>query len=195
MTGEERRSALIHMMEETKKPLSGAELAKRYQVSRQVIVQDIALLRAANYDIYSTSRGYMLMKTGSVSEPKEARIRETEAVRRVYHVTHTDEQMEDELNTIVDMGGRVIDVYVEHAVYGSIRAELPISCRRHVQEFMNNIRSGKSTPLKNVTQGEHYHTVEAEDEKTLDYIEQELKEKGFLIPSSITGDENLGQTD
>ena len=106
-----------------------------------------------------------------------------DAITRVFHVCHTDEQMEDELNTIVDMGGRVLDVYVEHAVYGAIRTDLPIACRRHVQEFMDSIHNGKSTPLKNLTAGDHYHTVEADDEETLDYIEKALKEKGYLINS------------
>ena len=179
MTGEERRKAIIEIISESTKPVSGTALAKQFQVSRQVIVQDIALLRAADYDIYSAARGYMLMPSLSENKNKEVS-KDTDAITRVFHVSHTDEQMEDELNTIVDMGGRVLDVYVEHAVYGAIRTALPIACRRHVQEFMSSIHSGKSTPLKNLTAGDHYHTVEADDEDTLDYIEKALKEKGYL---------------
>ena len=180
MTGEERRKEIIDMIRESTKPVSGAALAKQFGVSRQVIVQDIALLRAADYDIYSTARGYVLM-SGLPENKHEEMPKNTTAKTRVFHVSHTDEQMEDELNTIVDMGGRVLDVYVEHAVYGAIRTDLPIACRRHVLEFMSSIRSGKSTPLKNLTAGDHYHTVEADDEETLDYIEKALKEKGYLI--------------
>ena len=179
MTGEERRKAIIEIISKSTKPVSGTALAKQFQVSRQVIVQDIALLRAADYDIYSAARGYMLMPSLSENKNKEVS-KDTDAITRVFHVSHTDEQMEDELNTIVDMGGRVLDVYVEHAVYGAIRTALPIACRRHVQEFMSSIHSGKSTPLKNLTAGDHYQTVEADDEDTLDYIEKALKEKGYL---------------
>lgn len=150
MTGEERRKAIIEIISKSTKPVSGTALAKQFQVSRQVIVQDIALLRAADYDIYSAARGYMLMPSLSENKNKEVS-KDTDAITRVFHVSHTDEQMEDELNTIVDMGGRVLDVYVEHAVYGAIRTALPIACRRHVQEFMSSIHSGKSTPLKNLT--------------------------------------------
>lgn len=186
MTGEERRDALIHTMKEAKTPLSGTALARQFEVSRQVIVQDIALLRAAHYEIYSTPRGYMLMpsqKTNNKSTVtgQDKPAQKPENVRRVFHVSHTDEQIEEELNIFVDMGGRVIDVTVEHEVYGAIRADLPISCRRQVQEFMEEIRSGKSRPLKNLTSGVHYHTVEADSDKTLDYIEEELKKKGFLV--------------
>jgi len=175
MTGEERRNAMLADIKAASEPISGSALARRYQISRQVVVQDIALLRAADYDICSTAKGYIL------AENRRPRSAAPKLPRRAFHVCHTDEQIEDELNTIVDLGGRVLDVYVEHAVYGAIRAALPISCRRHVQEFMTGIRSGKSTPLKNVTSGVHYHTVEADDTATLDAIEAELAQKGYLV--------------
>lgn len=178
MTGEERRNGILDMLKTADGAVSGSSLAKKYQVSRQVIVQDIALLRAANHDIDSTSRGYCL-KEAPVVRMDENPAKGT--VVRIFHVSHTDEQMEDELNAIVDMGGKVLDVFVDHEVYGSIRAALPISCRRHVQEFMEGIRSGKSSPLKNLTSGMHCHTVEADSEETLDYIEQELSKRGYLL--------------
>jgi hypothetical protein len=176
MTGEERRVKILSMMRETGDPIPGAALAKGCQVSRQIIVQDIALLRAAKYQIVSTPRGYQL-----VEEAKSVAAAANSGCYRVYHVSHTDEQIEDELNTIVDNGGRVLDVFVEHEIYGSIRAELKVQCRRHVQEFLEEIRSGKSSPLKNLTHGTHYHTVEGDSEETLDIIEQELKKKGYLL--------------
>lgn len=178
MTGEERRNGILYTLQAAGAPVSGALLAKKYQVSRQVIVQDIALLRAANGSIYSTSRGYCL-GSGAVSHAKGSQPEGT--VRRVFHVSHTDGQIEDELYAIVDMGGKVLDVFIDHEVYGSLRAALPVSCRRHVQEFMESIRSGKSSPLKNLTSGAHYHTVEADSEETLDYIEQELEKRGYLL--------------
>lgn len=100
---------------------------------------------------------------------------------RIYKVSHTDEEMEDELNTIVDMGGKVIDVFINHKVYGRIRAELNIDSRRQVEEFLETIYSGKSSPLKNITSNYHYHTIEADSEKTFELIEKALKEKNYLV--------------
>jgi len=166
MTGEERRYELLNSIKTAKTPVSGSVLAKKHHVSRQVIVQDIALLRAAKYDIVSTPRGYM--------------IHEPLAVTRVIMAVHKDEQIEDELNTIVDMGGRVLDVFINHEVYGLLRAELGISSRRAVKAFAADINSGKSSPLKNLTSGKHCHTIEADTEQILDFVEEELKKKGYI---------------
>ncbi len=167
MTGEERRERILALLREVKKPISGTALAKECQVSRQVVVQDIALLRAAGYPVFSTTRGYLLEQPVSVS--------------RVFRVKHADSQIEDELNTIVDMGGFVRDVYVEHGVYGKLQADLSIGSRRQVREFLEQIRRKEAHPLNNLTSGEHCHTVEADSEQTLDIIGQALKEKGFLL--------------
>ena len=166
MTGKERRREILNTIRGTKIPISGTELAKKYNVSRQVIVQDIALLRAENYEIYSTTKGYILQGT--------------HVFRRVLSVVHSDEQIEDELNSIVDLGGTVADVFVKHEVYGNLHAELNINSRRKVKEFLEKIKNGASTPLKNLTFGKHFHTIEADSEETLDLIEKELKEKGYL---------------
>lgn len=167
MTGSERRAGIIRQIQKSSKPVSGSELAKSYNVSRQVIVQDIALIRAKGYDIISTNRGYILNIPRSVS--------------RVFKVQHTDEELTDELYAIVDFGGCVENVMVNHKVYGHIEANLNISSRRKVYEFMNDIKSGKSSPLKNITSNYHYHTVSADSEETLDLIENELRQMGFLI--------------
>ncbi len=166
MTGEERRSEILNTISSSKRPVSGAALAEKYQVSRQVIVQDIALLRAANHEISSTNRGYLIVQP-------------TKAIR-VLQVSHTDMQMEDELNTIVDMGGVVRDVFIEHAVYGHLQAKLDITSRRKVQEFMGQIARGQAKPLTNLTSGLHSHTIEAQSEEDLDIIEEELRKKGYL---------------
>ncbi len=191
MTGEERRNELLNTISESATPISGAALAKKYQVSRQVIVQDMALLRAAHHEIYATPKGYVILQTkmdNATVEEQEPQTshkisnKQPRQALREYRVAHTDEQIEDELNTIVDMGGRVLDVTIRHEVYGTIRGDLPIRCRKHVQDFMEEIRSGKSKPLKNLTSGGiHYHKVEADSEETLELIEQELKRKGYLI--------------
>ena len=162
MSGKERREEILQRITNSKTPVSGAALAKSCEVSRQVIVQDIA-----GYDVIATNRGYIC------SSP----VRET----RVFEVNHTDEQMQDELNTIVDFGGVVLDVIVRHEVYGELRAELNISSRNKVALFMEEIRQGKSRPLQNLTPGEHFHTVSADSAQTLDLIEEELRKKDYLV--------------
>lgn len=167
MTGSDRRQEILKNIKESDRPVSGSKLAKDYDVSRQVIVQDIAMLRASGYDIISTNRGYVL--EGQT------------CAERVFKVRHTDEQLETELCTIVDLGGQVKNVMVNHKVYGHIEAELGITSRRKVKEFLEDIESGKSTPLKNITSDYHYHTVTADSEETLDLIEEELRKLGFLV--------------
>lgn len=167
MTGSDRRQEILKNIKESDRPVSGSKLAKDYDVSRQVIVQDIALLRASGYDIISTNRGYVL----------EGQM----CAERVFKVRHTDEQLETELCTIIDLGGQVKNVMVNHKVYGHIEAELGITSRRKVKEFLADIKSGKSTPLKNITSDYHYHTVTADSEETLDLIEDELRKLGFLV--------------
>lgn len=167
MTGAERRTKVAELIRNSKTPLSGTALAKQCEVSRQVIVQDIALIRASGYDIISTNRGYII---------QESHVRE-----RVFKVSHTDEQLEEELYSIVDLGGTIVNVMVNHRVYGHMEAELRINSRRRVKEFMEDIRSGKSSPLKNITSNYHYHKVEADSEETLDLIEEVLRQKHFLV--------------
>ena len=136
-------------------------------MSRQVIVQDMALIREAGIDIIATNRGYI------VNAPH--------AAQRVFKVSHTDEQMEDELCAVVDLGGKMVNVMINHRVYGRMEARLGINSRKKVMEFMENIRLGKSSPLKNITSNYHYHTVEAENEEILDSVEEVLREKGYLV--------------
>lgn len=166
MTGAERRKKIISLMRESAKPLSGGVLGTETGVSRQVVVQDIALLRTEGYQILATARGYLL------DEPKQA--------VRLFKVYHTNEQTEEELTTIVDLGGCVLDVMVNHRVYGKMSAPLNIKNRRDVQVFMNHLKTGKSTPLLNVTSGYHFHRIAAEQEEILDEIEAALRERGFL---------------
>lgn len=168
MNAIERREKILRLITTSDSPVSGSELAAQTQVSRQVIVQDIALLKAAGYEILSTNKGYILNNSS--------------ACERAFKVHHTTDETEDELNTIVDIGGTIVDVYVWHRVYGKIAAKLDISSRRNVQQCIDGLRSGKSTELMNITSGYHYHTVRADSEETLDLIEKALGEKGYLAP-------------
>ena len=166
MTGAERRKKILSLMQQSEKPLSGSLLGKETGVSRQVVVQDIALLRTEGHAIVATARGYIL------DEPKD--------IYRIIKTCHTNEQTEDELQTIVDLGGCVADVMVNHKVYGKMSAPLNIRNRRDVQKFMEQLRTGKSVPLMNVTSGYHFHRVTAESEEILDEIEAALREKEML---------------
>ena len=170
MEGKNRREKLISILQEADAPVSGTELAKLLGVSRQVIVQDIALLRAVDKNILSTNKGYILYV------PEQGHDR----VKRSFAVSHTKEQIQDELYTIVDYGGKVLDVVVEHDIYGQIMVDLILCNRLDVDEFVERIEHSKSRPLKVLTEGEHCHTVEADSEKVLDKIEEKLREKGYL---------------
>ena len=169
MEGDMRREKIVAMLLNSKQPISGAELAKASGVSRQVIVQDIALLRAVNKNILSTNKGYIIY------DP----MAEVQNVRRTIAVCHTDEQTKDELYTIVDYGGKVLDVVVEHDIYGQITVDLILKNRQDVDEFIGKVHNSQAKPLKTLTDNHHFHTVEADSELILDAIELKLKIKGY----------------
>ena len=166
MKGEERRTKLLDILSSSNSPISGGTLSKKLDVSRQIIVQDISLLRANGATIFSTNKGYLLQEEKKYS--------------RVFKVYHSDDQVEEELSTIVDAGGQIRDVFVYHKVYGVLKADMGIKSRRDIRSYMEEISSGKSSLLKNVTSGYHYHTIDAESEEILDAIQAELQQKGFL---------------
>ena len=166
LTGAQRRKKILELVTHADKPLSGTALGRATGVSRQVVVQDIALLRTEGHPIVATARGYLLERS-------------TEPVR-LFKVCHTNEQTEQELTTIVDLGGSVLDVMVNHRAYGKISAPLNIRSRRDVQVFVEQIRTGKSTPLLNVTSGYHFHHISAPSEEILDEISNALQKLGFL---------------
>ena len=162
----ERRKAIVNLLSASKTPISGGELSKQFNVSRQIIVQDITVLKGLGYEIFSTHHGYVLQKSP--------------LVERVFKLKHTTEQTEDELNSIVDLGGTVVDVFVWHKVYGKISATLNIFSRLHVKQFLEGVRTGKSTELMNITGGYHYHTVRADSEEILDKIGEMLQQKNYI---------------
>ena len=162
----ERRKAIVNLLLASKKPVSGGELSEQFNVSRQIIVQDITVLKGLGYEILSTHNGYVMQKSPFVE--------------RVFKLKHTTEQTEDELTTIVDLGGTVVDVFVWHKVYGRISATLNIFSRLQIKQFLEGVRTGKSTELMNITGGYHYHTVRAESESILDKIGETLKVKEYI---------------
>ena len=164
----ERRKAIVNELLSSQEAVSGRALSELFGVSRQIIVQDIGVLKAAGYEIIPTRNGYIMQK----SLLKE----------RVFKLYHTREQTEDELNIIVDMGGTIVDVFVWHKVYGKMIAKLNIFSRLHVQQFIEGVRTGKSSELMNITGGYHYHTVRAESDDILDQIGRCLEERGYIAP-------------
>ena len=163
----ERRREIANLLLASKEAIPGGELAKVFGVSRQIIVQDIGMLKAQGYGIFSTHSGYVVHKSP--------------LAERAIKVRHTSEQTEDELNTIVDLGGTVVDVYVCHKIYGKIAAQLNIFSRLHVKQLMEGVDGDESGELMNVTGGFHYHTIRADSEQIIDMIEQALRDKGYIV--------------
>lgn len=166
MKGIERREKILKLLADGRCPISGISLARKLHVSRQVIVQDIALLRAAGNDILSMNQGYLIQSGQRIS--------------RVFKMIHEENQVEEELGLIVDLGGSIKDVFVYHKAYGILRADMDIKSRLDIEHFTEKIASGKSSLLMNVTSGYHYHTVFADSVQLLDLIQEKLDEKGFL---------------
>ncbi len=164
----ERRKAIVNLLLSSKEPVSGGELAQKFNVSRQTVVQDVTVLKGTGYEILSTSQGYVMQKTP--------------LAERVFKLKHTTEQTEDELSCIVSLGGTVVDVFVWHKVYGKIEAPLNIFSPMHVKQFMEGVRTGQSSELMHITGGYHYHTVRAESEAVLDRIEAALNERNYIVP-------------
>ncbi len=168
MKATDRRRAIANRLLSSNEAVSGTALSEEFGVSRQIIVQDITVLKGMGYQILSTHFGYVIQS----SPLKE----------RVFKLHHTTEQTEDELNTIVGLGGTVVDVFVWHKVYGKVTAPLNIFSPLSVKKFIEGVRSGKSTELMNITGGYHYHTVRAESETVLDSIGNALSKKGYIAP-------------
>ena len=170
MSGTERRQRIVELLMVADEPLSGTALAKELGVSRQIIVQDMALLRTrADLEILSTYQGYLLHRT-------------EQPFSRVFKVRHSTERTEEELLEIVDLGGRVEDVFVYHRVYGVVKGQLSIRSRKDVRAFIDRLKESRSAPLMLITDEYHYHTVTADDAETLDQIQLRLGELGLLAP-------------
>ncbi len=171
MDAKQRRNDIKTIIERDNQPVSASFLSKQFNVSRQVIVGDVALLRAEGLNIISTSRGYM-----SGEPPTSDRYVGKMACR------HTQQETRDELYTIVDMGGHVLDVIIEHNYYGEITGQLRLSCRKDVDLFMNHIEGDEYLLLSELTKGVHLHTISCPDENVFYQIKMELADQGFLYP-------------
>lgn len=167
--GKERRRAIVDELKAAGQPRTGKALGDQFGVSRQVVVQDVTLLKAEGMPIIATSQGYVW------SEETDSRI------ERVVACVHPPERTEEELLLLVDMGVAVKDVRVEHPVYGDLRAGIMVKNRRQVQQFLEKVHRTEASYLSELTDGVHLHTLEADSVEELDQAVKALDEAGFLI--------------
>lgn len=170
MLGEERRLALLQLLQNTSIPITGTDLAKHANVSRQVIVTDMNILKARNEPILSTSQGYLYMN----EQPSNR-------FERKIVCYHSSEQTKAELYAIVDCGVTVENVIVEHAVYGEITASLRLSNRFEVDTFLKKLTDSKAGHLSALTDGTHLHVISAISEQQLDQAVAKLMALGILV--------------
>lgn len=170
MTGNERRAMILDNL--SSKPVSASALAAKFEVSRQVIVSDIALLRASGCPITSTPRGYV------VDSKLERR-----GIHKVIMCRHLNDGIEDEIYTIVDNGATILDVIVEHSVYGQIQIDLDISSRYECDEFLKKLKASSAAPLAELTMGVHFHTILCPDEECYERVIAALRKKHILVES------------
>lgn len=171
LIGQERRAHLLSWLKAADSPIKGTALAERAGVSRQIIVQDISLLKAKEEPIIATSQGYIYLEQQ----------REIPRYQRIIACHHTREQTAEELNCIVDQGVTVTNVIVEHPVYGDLKASIMVSNRREVAQFVEQISATNATYLLELTDGVHLHTLEADHEEQLTAAYQQLKQRGMII--------------
>lgn len=158
------------ILDGSSRPVRGADLASRLAVSRQVIVQDVAVLRAGGADIIATPQGYVLPKLA----PRHT-------FREIIACQHQPERIEEELTILVDLGIRVLDVTVEHPVYGDLRGLLMVESREDVRMFLQRLAEGQAQPLSALTRGVHLHTIEGRSPEMLDKARRELRTRGILL--------------
>jgi hypothetical protein len=165
---EARRQAILNRLRDADQPLSATRLAGEFSVSRQIIVGDVALLRAAGENIAATPRGYVM-------EPRAA------GVRRTVACCHSAQDMGRELELIVDQGCAVEDVIVEHSLYGQLTGRLELSSRYDVGEFIRKVCASEAKPLSDLTGGIHLHTLRCPDQAAYQRVTAELDRAGFLV--------------
>ncbi len=169
MNSNNRRELIYVSLLNSQRPLKGTDLAKEYGVTRQVIVKDIAILRAEGKGIIATPEGYIVNKGLD------------NYIKKIIAVSHTREELYDELKTIINYGGKIEDVIVEHPLYGEIRCNLMLKTMADLEEFMLSFKRYNAEPLSSLTGGMHLHTIAAETNEVLESIERELINKGYIL--------------
>jgi len=169
LTSKERRSQIGKLLISSKEPQKGNDLAKKFQVTRQVIVKDIAILRASGANIIATPDGYIIYENQDYK------------VRRVIAVNHTRQEMRHELLIVIRYGGTIEDVIVEHPVYGEIKAMLMIKNINDLDNFLQKFSEHNAEPLSLLTGGIHLHTIAAESHEDMKKIMVELENNKLLV--------------
>ncbi|ANQ53224.1 transcriptional regulator [Thermosipho sp. 1063] len=159
----ERLKKILVILSESKGPVKGKDLAEMLGVSRQIIVQDISVLKTKGHKIFSTRDGYILEK-------------KKDFIRKMIAVKHSEDEIYDELLKVVKAGGKVIDVIVEHPLYGEINGRLDIATLDDVAKFMALMKSSNATPLLKLSGGVHIHTIEAPNKEVMEKILEALKD-------------------
>lgn len=173
MKASERRDRIHQILEDAQEPITARELAKEFNVSRQVIVGDIALLRARNILIIATNAGYLI--------PKQQASQGTHVYRGKIACHHQMDQTRQELELIIDLGGQVEDVEVDHPVFGVITAPLTIRHHEDIDQFISLLDEYQADMLSSITDGVHVHTITTPDRETFLAIKESLDEVGILL--------------
>lgn len=171
MKAEERRKIISQTLT-ADQPISATALAGKFSVSRQIIVGDIALLRASGLDIVATPRGYKLGESSGL-------------VRTVACVHTGIDELEKELLAMVDNGCTVMDVVVEHRLYGEITGQLSLSSRYDVQQFVEKVQNAST--LSSLTGGLHLHNLRCPSEEAYQRVCADLEALGILYTEGQNG--------
>ena len=168
LDNQERRNQILKILNESSESVKGTALGKKFNVSRQVIVQDISLLRATGENIIATPNGYIKLRR--------------EGIVNTIVCRHSGKyELEDELEIIVGYGGKILDVSVEHSVYGEVKGNLNIGNKDDIEQFMEKLESSSVEPLCSLTDGLHMHTIETMNKESFEKIKSELLKKGYLV--------------
>ena len=168
MSGEKRRVKILDILSTSLKPVSATKLAEATGVTRQIIVSDVALLRASGVKIISERLGYTVPKVIS------------DDIYKTIICKHSKEETLEEFYAIVDNGGKVVSVTVEHSLYGQISADLNITSRFEAQEFAKKSAETDVSLLCDLTDGLHIHTITVKDEEAYERIVASLSSLGIL---------------
>ena len=170
VTTEERRQEIMSILKVSDNPIKGTNLAEKFDVSRQVIVQDVAILRAEGFNVLATPTGYMMPKYNN------------NKILKTIVTIHLDiEEVEEELMIMINNGATVLDVIVDHPIYGDVQGILNLNYKYEVDDFLDKIRSGKIEFLSSLTEGVHVHTIEVPNDESFIKIKAKLKEAGYLV--------------
>ena len=169
-----RKNTIIELINQSETPVSATALAKKLGVSRQVIVGDIALLRAQGHEIIATTKGYMVPE-----------FRESNQYIGKIACIHSPENTQDELRTIVSLQATILNVIVEHDMYGEITGQLNLKTREDIDAFLHKVKASEIKLLSELTMGVHLHTIACRDKAHFEQVTQALEKAGYLYKDAL----------